>query len=202
LGFLFTVLTGIERKKREDFLAQNSRIFFNTHPYMAGFIIGAVIKGYENNEDAESLRKHIMVGQSTFASTGDMLFWQTIRPATALLGVILGLKFGIIGPIISLILYNILHLYFRFYGFVAGYNEGWDVIYTLKGKKFLLTQRIFETVGAFLTGLLPVVLNKDLNLIFLIPLSGVFLILLWKRVAPILILTFVFILIIINLVLL
>ncbi len=199
LGFLVIAMMGIDKKKNE-FLLQNSRTFFNTHPYMAGFIIGAVLKTLDKENNLADLKKHIMVSQSAFASFGDTLFWQTIRPALLVVAIITGIKYGLIGPLIFLLFYTTINIYFRFYGFVTGYEMGWDVIYILKGKKLHTMQRIFESIGAFSIGLMPVVLGRGLNLLFLVPLSGIFLILLWKRVAPILILTFVFILIIINLI--
>ncbi|MGB9720008.1 MAG: PTS system mannose/fructose/sorbose family transporter subunit IID [bacterium] len=200
MGFLFNVILGLSKEKK-DLLLQNSRVFFNTHPYMVGYIIGAVLRAYEKNEDPEEIKNHIMVGQSVFASAGDLLFWQTIRPVLLLVATIIGLKYGIAGPLIFVIIYNIIHVYFRFDGFVCGYEQGWDVVYIIKSRKVVFMQRLFESLGAFFAGLLPIVLQKNFNLFFLLPLVGIFLILLWKKVAPILILTFVFILIIINLIL-
>jgi len=200
LGFLFNAMTGLDKNKH-DTLLQYSRVFFNTHPYMVGYIIGAVLRAYEKGEDPKEVKKYIMVGQAAFASAGDTLFWQTIRPALLLLAIIIGLKYGIAGPLIFLFLYNVIHLYHRAYGFSAGYKQGWDIIYILKTKKFTMTQKLFEELGAFLVGLVPSVLQKNYNLLFLIPLGGIFLLFLWKKIAPMLILTFIFILIIINLLL-
>lgn len=198
LGFLFTSRTGLDKDKNKKLL-QNDRIFFNTHPYMAGYIIGAVLKAYEKDEDPEKIKNYINVGQSAFASTGDTLFWQTIRPALLLLAIIFGLKFGIVGPLVFIFVYNIFHLYHRFTGFIAGYKQGWDIIYILKTTQFTLIQKLFENLGAFFVGLVPIVLQKNYNILLLIPLMVIFLIFLWRKISPILILTFVFILIIINL---
>ncbi|MGQ9534366.1 MAG: PTS system mannose/fructose/sorbose family transporter subunit IID [bacterium] len=198
LGFLFTARSGLD-KNRNKKLLQNGRFFFNTHPYMAGYIIGAVLRAYEKDEDLEKIKNYINVGQSAFASAGDTLFWQTIRPALLLLAIIFGLKFGIVGPLIFIFVYNIIHLYHRFAGFIAGYKQGWDIIYILKTPQFTLMQKLFENLGAFFVGLVPIVLQKNYHILLLIPLMGIFLIFLWKKISPIIILTFVFILIIINL---
>lgn len=201
LGFLVTAMSGIDDKKKK-FLLKNNRIFFNTHPYMAGFIIGAVLRSLEREVDLEELKRHIIAGQSAFAAFGDTFFWQTIRPALAITGVILGLKYGLIGPLVFILSYNLIHIYFRFYGFIAGYRMGWDVVYILKDKKIRIAERLFGALGAFVIGLLPILAGTSFKILFIIPLSGIFIILLWKKVAPIIILTFVFILIIINLILL
>ncbi len=200
LGFLFNTLIGLDRNKHERLL-HNYRIFFNTHPYVSGYIIGAVLRAYESDEDLADINRHIVVGQSAFASAGDTLFWQTMRPALLILAIILGIKCGVIGPLIFLIVYNIFHLYHRIRGFSLGYQQGWDVVYVLKEKQIKLTQRLFEIIGAFLVGFMPIVLQKSLNILFVLPFVGIFLLLLWKRIAPLLILTFVIILIIIMLIL-
>ncbi|MEO0183608.1 MAG: PTS system mannose/fructose/sorbose family transporter subunit IID [candidate division WOR-3 bacterium] len=200
LGFFVTLFSSLDEEKKK-LLLQNRRLFFNTHPYMAGFIIGAVLRALENDGDGEDIKKHITVSQSAFAAYGDMFFWQTLRPGLSILGVIIGLKYGIWGPILFLGIYNIIHLFFRFYGFIAGYQKGWDVVFMLKARAFSILQRAYEALGAFLIGLLPVVLPRNYHTLCIIPVGGIFLILLWKKVAPILILTFVFILIIINLIL-
>lgn len=198
LGFLFTARAGLDRNKHEKLL-QHTRVFFNTHPYMAGYLIGAVLRAYEKEEDPEKIKNYIMVGQSAFASAGDTLFWQTIRPSLLLLAIIIGLKFGIAGPLLFFVAFNIIHLYHRLTGFSAGYKKGWDIIYILKTPKFTQTQKLFENLGTFFVGLMLIVLQRNYNLFFLIPLTGIFLLFLWKKIPPILILTFVFILIIINL---
>ncbi len=199
-GFLLNTTIGLDKIHRERLL-QKFRIFFNTHPYLSGYIIGAVIRACESNEDPEDISKHIMIGQSAFASTGDALFWETVRPALLILAVILGIKAGIVGPLVFLIVYNIIHLYHRIRGFSVGYRLGWDVIYVLKEKQIMLTQRIFEVAGAFLVGFVPVLLHKSFNTLFLLPFVGIFLFFLWKRITPLLVLTFVIILIIILLIL-
>lgn len=198
LGFLFTARAGLDRNKQEK-LFQNTRVFFNTHPYMAGYIIGAALRAFERDEDPEKIKNHIMVGQSAFASAGDTLFWQTIRPALLLVAIIIGLKYGIVGPLLFFVAYNIIHLYHRLAGFIRGYKQGWDIIYILKSPQFTLMQKLFENIGAFFVGLVPIILEENFSLLFLIPLSGIFSLFLWKKISPILILTFIFILIIINL---
>lgn len=196
LGFLYNLTTGVKKDKKKE-LIDKYKNFFNTHPYMSGYLIGATLRAYELKESPEETKKFINVGQSAFASLGDTLFWQTIRPALLLIAVIIGLKFGIIGPIIFLIVYNILHFYHRISGFLEGYKNGWDVIYQLKSKRILLTQRLFEIIGVVATGLLPVILTRDIKSLIFIPFTGFFLLLLIKKIPLVFILTIATILIII-----
>ncbi len=196
LGFLFNLSSGFDKEKKREII-HNHKAYFNTHPYMSGYIIGAVLRAYDSNESPEQIKRFITVSQTTFASFGDTLFWQTIRPALLLIGVILGVKFGIIGPLLFLVLYNIIHFYYRIAGIIQGYNRGLDVIYHIRQKEIIRWTRIFEIIGATGTGILPIILIKDMKSFLFIPFTIIFLILLYRRLPPILILTIVSLLIII-----
>jgi len=199
LGFLFNLLSGFDKERVKEIL-HNHKGYFNTHPYFSGYIIGAIIRAYELNESPEKIKKFITISQTTLASIGDTLFWQTIRPALLLVSVILGMKFGLVGPIVFLIVYNILHLYHRAGGFILGYKKGADIIYYLKQKEQKLF-RTFYTIGAISTGLLSVILIKDIGSVILIPFTIIFFILLSKGAPRIIILTiFIFLFIIIAII--
>jgi PTS system N-acetylgalactosamine-specific IID component len=196
LGFLFSITRSTSPEKRALML-KTHKGFFNTHPYMAGYIIGAAVKAHDLNQDPEEIKRFLTVSQTSFASTGDTLFWQTTRPALLSVAVILGLKIGIAGPLAFIIVYNVIHLYHRAAGLLQGYRKGWDVIYILKTRKITLQQKAFELIGAFAAGFLPVTLASGLETLLVIPLTGLFLILILKRTSALIILTIVLILVII-----
>ncbi|MEO0216093.1 MAG: PTS system mannose/fructose/sorbose family transporter subunit IID [candidate division WOR-3 bacterium] len=195
LGFLFNLYFGFAKEKRKEIIHIHKG-YFNTHPYMSGYIIGAVLRAYDSKESPEQIKKFITVSQTTLASFGDTLFWQTIRPALLIIAVILGIRFGIIGPVLFLVLYNIIHFYYRIIGFIEGYNKGFDITFHLRQQIGNWT-RVFEIIGAIGAGILPIILIKDPKSLIFIPLTLIFLILLFKRLPPILILTIIFLLIII-----
>jgi mannose/fructose/N-acetylgalactosamine-specific phosphotransferase system component IID len=137
---------------------------------------------------AEKLPANLQhTSQTSFASTGDLLFWHTIRPALLLCAVILGLKIGIAGPVTAFLVYNILHLYYRVQGLRSGYEKGTDIIYVLGTKPFTLVQRIFEFIGALTTGGLITLVTTDFNALLVIPLCLIFTGLLLKRIASVII---------------
>jgi mannose/fructose/N-acetylgalactosamine-specific phosphotransferase system component IID len=179
MGFMVNLISGT--KNKEDTIMSEQKELFNTHPYMASYIIGATIRAYDEGKSADDIKRFITIAQTSFASAGDLLFWQTLRPALLLISVIFGLKFGIVGPVIFIISYNVFHLFHRVRGITDGYNRGWDVIYLIKAKRFIKVQHIFEILGALFTGLLLTLIAFKINYLLLIPLTLLFVILLIRR---------------------
>ncbi len=197
MGFLFNLVTG-SKKKHRDKIMETHKGFFNTHPYMSSYIIGATIRAYDEEIiSPEDIKKFISVSQTSFASAGDLLFWQTIRPALLLLAVILAMKSGVVGPLVFIIVYNIFHLYHRIKGITDGYAMRWDVIYLLKSKRFTTVQRGFEILGALFSGFLFSLVSLQIHYLLLIPLTMLFILLLIKRFSSVFIIITVVLLIII-----
>jgi|GEM_PF-652659 len=199
MGFLFNLMSGAKKNKRSKIM-DTHKGFFNTHPYMSSYIIGAVERAYDDEQSStEEIQKFINIAQTSFASAGDLLFWEILRPALLLIGTILALKFGVIGPLIFIAVYTVFHLYHRIQGIYDGYNMKWDVIYIIRSKRFTTTQHVFELLGAFCSGLLFSVISLELNYLLIIPLSILFILLLLNKV-PIVVITFVLILLIITII--
>ena len=180
MGFLVNVINGVRGDKKEEIIKAHKG-YFNTHPYMVSYITGATIRAYDEGEPIEDIRRFITIAQKSFASNGDLLFWQTIRPALLLISAILGIKFGIVGPVLFLITYNIFHLYHRTKGIYDGYNMKWNVIYLLKSRRFSTVQHFFEIIGAFSTGLLFTLVAIKISYLLLIPLTMLFITLIMRR---------------------
>lgn len=198
MGFLVNLITGTSGNKKEKIIKEHQG-FFNTHPYMVSYIIGATIRAYdEEKTSVEEIKRFITIAQTSFASAGDLLFWETIRPALLLISVILGVKFGIVGPILFIISYNIFHLYHRAKGIIDGYDMGWNVIYLLKSKQFTMVQYIFEILGALFTGFLFTIIAIKINYLLLVPLTTLFMILIMRRYSAVFIIIAVLLLVIIS----
>jgi len=151
LGFIHSLVSGSEKlniKRHCD--------CFNTHPYMANFIIGAVLAVEEKGREilAEHLRRLKSALESAFASVGDLFFWNILRPTLALIGVGLTLRFGIVGPIFFLLIFNLIHIYTRIKGISVGYQKGPAVIEILKTPYLWRVIHLVEVVGLFATGFL------------------------------------------------
>ncbi|MBE0432748.1 PTS system mannose/fructose/sorbose family transporter subunit IID [candidate division WOR-3 bacterium] len=187
MGFLSGVLVGVDGAKHAGIISARKGLF-NTHPYMVSYIVGATVRAYdEGTASAEEVNRFLSVAQTSFASAGDLLFWRTLRPALLLLSVILGVRYGLIGPLFFLVVYNGFHLYHRIQGIRDGYKMGWDVIYVLKTKRFTLTRQVFEVVGTLLCGLLLSLGSPELRYILVIPLTALFVIMLIRRYSAVMI---------------
>jgi PTS system mannose-specific IID component len=102
--------------------------FFNSHPYMAGALLGATVR-LEEEVAAERLPvdrvvafKKYMMGP--MAAIGDSFFWASLRPLAAvwaIMGVLSGVYWA---PVAFLLLYNAFHLGLRTYGVFVGYRTG------------------------------------------------------------------------------
>lgn len=146
LGFLYAmlpVLRHLARGEREliDSVRRHGQ-FFNTHPYFASTIIGAVAK---LEEDARSGDENVLrsmnalkVGlMGSLGAIGDSLFWAALRPLAAWLAVIaasLGHPVG--GALLFLVVYNVPHVVVRYGGGAIGYAAGIDVVRQLRRVDF------------------------------------------------------------------
>lgn len=187
MGFLFNLFAGVKKEQRDKIIKKH-KAFFNTHPYMSSYIIGATLRAYDEGDVfPEETKNFITIAQTSFASTGDLLFWQTLRPAMLLIAAILAVKGGVIGPLAFIIAYNAIHLFHRIRGIIDGYRMGRDVIYILKAKRFTMVRHIFEMLGALFTGLLISLASLEMNYLLLIPITMLFVLLLLKRFPSVLI---------------
>jgi PTS system N-acetylgalactosamine-specific IID component len=201
MGFLSDLIAGVGEGKRAEII-RTQKGLFNTHPYMVSYIVGATVRAYdEGRASPEEIRKFLNVAQTSFASAGDLLFWRTLRPALLLLAVILGVHYGVVGPLSFLIVYNVFHLFHRVKGIYDGYNLGWDVIYVLKTRRFKLVREAFEAFGALLSGLLFSLVAVNVQYLLVIPLTALFMIMLVRRYSAVLIIiSFLLLVLIIGLV--
>lgn len=139
--------------------------YFNTHPYFAPILLGVAARLEEDLAEGRlESPKHVqlMVNRMSgpFAAVGDALFWETIRPATAFLGVWLilsalpgDLSLAAAGSFFFLGTYNLLTLPFRLWGVPAGYADGIAVIERLKKMHLQETMRRLRGLALFVLGL-------------------------------------------------
>ncbi|MCJ7497743.1 MAG: PTS system mannose/fructose/sorbose family transporter subunit IID, partial [candidate division Zixibacteria bacterium] len=83
---------------------------------------------------------------------GDSLIWVRLRPALAILGMILALKYGILGGIVFFCLFNIFQFYLRYTALEKGYSLGFGLTTHLAGRTYPQLIRVFSMIGAILFG--------------------------------------------------
>ena len=105
--------------------------YFNTQPVLASMAIGAVIRMEEQRDGAapeapsESDIARVKTGLgSALAAVGDAMFWTTLRPLAACLGVLVAQEWRAWGAVALLLTYNAFALPLRAAGVWMGYRAG------------------------------------------------------------------------------
>jgi mannose/fructose/N-acetylgalactosamine-specific phosphotransferase system component IID len=142
--------------------------YFNTHPVLAGCVLGAVARLEErraqgepvSTDQVEALKRALA---SPLAALGDPLFWVTLRPLAGLLGVLgMGL-FPIMDrpgpdlrvllcPLIVLLTYNAVALPLRVSGVARGYVHAEEPLVLLRTLRLREWRVTLERIGAFAYG--------------------------------------------------
>ena len=104
--------------------------------------------------DAESIARVKSVLGSTAAALGDPLFWFTLRPFAACLGVLLAPAGPVQGALALWLCYNIVHLGVRALGVGWGYRLGPAVLSDPLRHRIMLLTRWLGVLGAGLTGVI------------------------------------------------
>jgi PTS system mannose-specific IID component len=153
-----------DRAERYRRLAEHTA-YFNTQPTLASLALGAVANLEEQRAlgvaseaggfpEADGLMRAKTVLGSALAALGDRLFWFTLRPFAACLGVIVALGGGWRGAAVMWICYNAVHLTLRFRGVGLGYRQGPAVFGQRLREQLETMVTTFSVVGAALAGVL------------------------------------------------
>ena len=107
--------------------------YFNTQPTLASLALGAVAALEEQRAatgapDADGMRRVKSVLGSSLAALGDRMFWLTLRPLAACLGLILAIGGSAAGAAVLWVCYNAMHQSLRVAGVVWGYRMGPKVL--------------------------------------------------------------------------
>jgi PTS system mannose-specific IID component len=156
VGFCFAVLPllggrAANADARRAFLTRHLG-FFNTNPALASYAIGAVASAeIEGDPEAAVDVKRTLGGPLGMA--GDSLFWGSLRPLAALVGVALAVGTRSWAPLALLALYNVPHLYFRVRGIASGGARGAAAGSEVTGPGFRRAVALVRAAGAFVAGL-------------------------------------------------
>ncbi|WP_020676481.1 PTS system mannose/fructose/sorbose family transporter subunit IID [Geopsychrobacter electrodiphilus] len=154
---LIPVLRLLYGEKELQRIARDHVGYFNTHPYLAPAVAGAVIRmeldrarGKEASLGIAEFKKMVA---APYAAVGDALFWGGLRPLAAGVAILLALKGLFFAPIVFLLLFNALPLWFRIAGFLSGYELGIKSVEFLQRRKLPdLAIRAKETSVVLLGG--------------------------------------------------
>ncbi|WP_305041231.1 PTS system mannose/fructose/sorbose family transporter subunit IID [Geoalkalibacter sp.] len=139
LGALYVLAPALRFLYRGQDLEEAFRrhlVYFNTHPYMAPPLLGAVTaleeeqaQGADCAISAVEFRDMVM---APLAAIGDALFWGGLRPLAAVIALFFAFKGSLLAPLVFLVLFNLPHLWFRCAGLWRGYSRGLRLVETLQ----------------------------------------------------------------------
>ncbi len=162
IGFLTALLPALPHVTRDS--REQRRIagrhleYFNTQPYFASFIIGNTISqersrleyGLPGEEEIKKAKINMM---GPFAALGDSLFWATLKPFAGLVAVFLVLVYQMkTAPLVFLILYNVPHLFTRWWGLKKGYEQQFGVIQSVFNLRCQTLIKILKMMGLIILG--------------------------------------------------
>ena len=135
-GWLYSIIPGLKaiHKNKEDlgYSMLDNMQFFNTHPFDVQFVQG-VTMAMEENKSSRSLTRGVKVAlMGPLGGIGDALFYLTMLPITAGIGASLSEQGNFFGPIIFLLLFNIIRFFMAFWLMDYGYGAGTKAIATMK----------------------------------------------------------------------
>lgn len=135
-GWLYSISPGLKKiHKDKAKLSESMKMhmeFFNTHPFLVTIIMGIVIAMEEANESVDSIRGLKVAMMGPLGGIGDAIFWLTLLPISAGIGAAMAIDGNVAGPIIFLIMFNVVHFGLRFGLMHYGYKMGVSAISKLK----------------------------------------------------------------------
>jgi mannose/fructose/N-acetylgalactosamine-specific phosphotransferase system component IID len=163
LGLLVALLPWLRARRAP--LAERRRFclrhyeFFNTNPYLAGFVIGGLLRlESETDPDDRPGRRRIAAYKTSltqaFASLGDQLFWLGLRPAVLLAACLAAWTGDWRWPLAICALFAVLQLEGRRRAVRTGYRLGLEIVELLGRPAWHRAIATAKRVALLLTGAL------------------------------------------------
>lgn len=147
--------------------------FFNTHPYLVTYVIGAVGRLERDRIDEDKIveTKSLMMGH--LGLYGDQVFWTRFKPLlmSATILILMYLHWPpitgnrselILILLLCFLIYNVAHIWTRWRGLVIGYKTGAAAL-RMFTKSIIPKSRLYLSVGAAFTAGIFVVKAYGLN---------------------------------------
>ncbi|WP_294615871.1 PTS system mannose/fructose/sorbose family transporter subunit IID [uncultured Gilliamella sp.] len=135
-GWLYTILPALRKiHKNKDDLKNSMHMhmeFINVHPFDVTFLSGLALAMEKGKENISTIRAVKVALMGPLGGIGDALFWLTLLPICAGIGASLALEGSLFGPIIFLLMFNLVHFGLRFGLAHYGYRAGTSALPLLK----------------------------------------------------------------------
>ena len=185
-GFGFALLPGIRRisrnsKETQQLLKRHTE-YFNTHPYLSSFVLGAVLHLEEDTLNDSPVQIRDVANIKTrlagaLGSLGDRFFWKYLKPLASITALILLLVLRdwypwnvFVSVICFLLLFNIFHIFYRWWGIRQGYKLGAAVI---RSKSILMIEPLSFVFSCLSLGLLGILIILESSVVYEASRSGI-----------------------------
>lgn len=165
LGYCFGMVPAIRRlypdansQERKDAIKRHLE-FYNTQPFMTAPILGVNLAMEEERANGapidDAAINGVKVGlMGPLAGVGDPIFWGTARPVFAGIGAGIAQQGSILGPILFFLMFNIVRLFFRYWGIQYGYRRGLEIVSDMGGGALQKITEAASILGLFVMGAL------------------------------------------------
>ena len=158
-GWLYSILPGLEKIHTDkDDLATSmthNMEFFNIHPFLVTFAMGICLSLEQKKADIPTIRAVRVSLMGPLGGIGDALFWMTLVPILAGITSQMAIAGNIAGPIVFLLIFNIIQFAIRFGLMNWSYKMGTQAIDALMDNMKAFT-RAASILGVFVVGCLTV----------------------------------------------
>ena len=157
-GWLYCILPGLMKihgDNEEDLKTsmQHNLEFFNTHPFLVTFVMGIVLSLEQQKADINMIRSVRVAAMGPLGGIGDAIFWFTLVPITAGITANMAINGSLAGPILFLIIFNVVQMLVRFGLMSWSYKLGSQAIEVLTANAKEFT-RAASMLGVFVVGAL------------------------------------------------
>ena len=156
-GWLYGILPGLEKihTDEEDLkLSMSHNLeFFNTHPFLVTFVMGIILSLEQQKADINTIRAVRVAAMGPLGGIGDAIFWFTLVPIAAGICSNMAIQGSVAGPILFLLIFNLVQFAVRFFLMHWSYSLGTKAIelLTANAKEFT---RAASLLGVFIVGAL------------------------------------------------
>jgi PTS system mannose-specific IID component len=153
---------GIDGPAYRAALARESR-YFNTHPYLAGIAVGALVRAELDGVSPERIERFRTALAGPLGSVGDRLVWASWLPFCSIVAIGIygagGSPLGVVGTF--LLLYNAGHFLLRAWGLRSGLSRGLNVASALGNPVLREGPQYIGSAAALVAGVaLPLALQR------------------------------------------
>ena len=131
-GWLYGIIPGLKKihtdKEDLSLSMQHNLEFFNTHPFLVTFVMGIVLSMEQEKSDIGTIRAVRVAAMGPLGGIGDAIFWFTLVPIAAGISADMALDGSIAGPLVFLVMFNVVQFAVRYWLMHWSYNLGTKAI--------------------------------------------------------------------------